>query len=252
MAKQESFIKLQGKVGDLSFFKTKNGYQARVKGGVSAVRIKNDPAYQRTRENNAEFTTVSGTAKSIRDVLRPMILLTHDPKMATRLTSRLFRMMKADTTGLRGERVVKAESFGILKDFNFNELAPLNNTLFIIATTGIDRVTGEVTLTLPEISPDVHLGKPKGATHFRFTLGAALLSLNQELENSVLAMSSSNYESTTTMLAPLTLSSSLPPGAASPIVMAFGVSFYQEVNGVYYSLNNGAFNALCIVAVDTL
>ena len=59
MATQESFIKLQGKVGDLSFFKTKNGYQARVKGGVSADRIKSDPAYQRTRENNVEFATVS-------------------------------------------------------------------------------------------------------------------------------------------------------------------------------------------------
>jgi hypothetical protein len=29
-----------------------------------------------------------------------------------------------------------------------------------------------------------------------------------------------------------------------------GIEFYQEVNGTYYSLKNGAFNALSIVQVD--
>jgi hypothetical protein len=250
MAKQESFIKLQGKVGDLSFFKTKNGYQARVKGGVSGDRIKNDPTYQRTRENNAEFTAVSLTAKSIRDLLRSMILLTHDPKMATRLSSRVFRMIKADADSIRGERKVKASSFGILKDFNFNESAPLNNTLFINAIPSIDRQTGIVTVSIPEINPEVHLGKPKAATHFRFNAGAALISLDQEIEISNLQTALSSYQLTRGTLAAMDLTCTLPANSISPIVLLFGVSFYQEVNGVYYSLNNGAFNALCIIAVD--
>jgi hypothetical protein len=29
-----------------------------------------------------------------------------------------------------------------------------------------------------------------------------------------------------------------------------GIEFYQEVNGQYYSLKNGAFNALNVVNVD--
>ena len=251
MAKQESFIKLQGKVGDLSFFKTKNGYQARVKGGVSPDRIKSDPAYQRTRENNVEFATVSSSAKNIRDVLRPMILSTSDPKMTTRLSSRLFRMIKVDTDSLRGQRKVTVSSFGLLRDFNFNESAPLNNTLFINVVPSIDRVTGVVELNVPEIIPQVHLGKPKAATHFRFTAGTALISLDQEMESSSLQLALSGYEPITTTLAPMVLTSTLPANAVNPILLVFGISFYQEVNGVYYSLNNGAFNALCIVAVDT-
>lgn len=251
MAKQESFIKLKGKVGDLSFFKTKNGYQARVKGGVSADRIKNDPAYQRTRENNAEFAAVSSSAKNIRDVLRSMILVTHDPKMATRLSSRLFRMMKADTDSLRGERTVKASSFGILRDFDFNESAPLNNTLFVKAVPSIDRSTGIIELNLPEINPEVHLSKPKTATHFRFTAGAALISANPEVESSSLVVALSGYESVKGTIAPSVLTNTLPANAISPMLLVFGISFYQEVNGVYYSLNNGAYNTLCIVAVDT-
>ncbi|SFG65915.1 hypothetical protein [Pedobacter insulae] len=251
MAKQESFIKLQGKVGDLSFFKTKSGYQARVKGGVSADRIKNDPAYQRTRENNAEFAAVSVAAKNIRDLLRSMILQTHDPKMATRLSSRLFRMMKADTSSLRGERKVTAASFGILKDFNFNEAAPLNNTLFVDAISSINRATGVVEMSLPEIKPEIHLAKPKAATHFRLTAGTALITLDQVVERSDLQLALSDYAPVTGTIPPMVLTGTLPPNAVGPIVLALGVNFYQEVNGVYYSLINGAFNTLCIVAVDT-
>lgn len=251
MAKQESFIKLQGRVGDLSFFKTKDGYQARTKGGVSADRIKSDPAFQRTRENNVEFATVSSSAKQIRDVLRPMILSTGDQKMATRLSSRLFRMLKADTGSLRGQRKVNANSFSLLKDFNFNESAPLSNTLFINALPSIDRERGVVALHVPEIIPQVHLAMPKAATHFRFAAGAALISLDQEIESSGLQLALSGYEPVTATLAPMVLTNTVPEDALSPILLVFGISFYQEVNGVFYSLKNGAFNALCVVAVDT-
>ncbi len=252
MAKQESFIKLKGKVGDLSFFKTKNGYQAREKGGVSADRIKNDPSYQRTRENNAEFKTVATTAKAIRDILRSMILQTRDPKMAVRLNSRLFRMIKSDSLSLRGERVVNAESFVVLKDFNFNEAAPLNNTLFVNTAQVVDRSSGVIELSMPELNAEVQLAKPKGATHCRFTAGAALISLDKQVEESAFSMATSDYETIAGTIAPITLSNSLPPGSVSPILVVYGVSFFQLVNGVYYSLNNGAFNALGIVAIDIL
>lgn len=250
MANQDSFIKLNGKMGDLSFFKTKDGYQVRTKGGVSADRIKNDPSYQRTRENNAEFAEVSNAAKKIRDVLRSMILLTHDSKMATRLTSRVFKMIKADVVSLRGERKVLPLSFSLLKDFNFNEGAPLNNTLFVTALPTIDRATGLVELSIPEIFPDVHLAKPKGATHFRLTTGAALINLDEDIEPSVMLMATSAYETLNTAIAPSVLSSNLPANSLGPILLVFGISFYQEVNTVFYTMNNGSYNALCTVAID--
>ena len=56
MARQKGIIKLKGSIGDVSFYKTKDGYLAREKSGVDKDRIKNDPAFQRTRENGAEFT----------------------------------------------------------------------------------------------------------------------------------------------------------------------------------------------------
>jgi len=252
MAQQDGIIKLNGKIGDLSFFKTKDGYQARSKGGVSAERIKTDPGFQRTRENNAEFSEVCSASKKIRDVLRGMILLTHDPKMATRLTGRVYKMMRADTENIRGERKVKPASFKVLKDFNFNETAPLNNTLFVTPAFSIDRVSGIVSLEIPAVIADVHLAKPKGATHYRITAGAALISLDEEVETSVLLMESSPYQLITKESLAETLTSNLPPNAVNPIGLVIGIGFYQEVNGLYYTLNNGAYNALCLVAVDTI
>lgn len=46
MARQAGIIKLKGKVGDMSFYKTKDGYLAREKGGVDKERIQNDPAFR--------------------------------------------------------------------------------------------------------------------------------------------------------------------------------------------------------------
>ncbi|MFT5252316.1 MAG: hypothetical protein ACI87N_001323 [Flavobacteriales bacterium] len=55
MARQKGIIKLKDTIGDITFYKTKDGHLAREKGGVDASRIASDPAFQRTRENGAEF-----------------------------------------------------------------------------------------------------------------------------------------------------------------------------------------------------
>ena len=49
MPKQRGIIKLDGTIGDITFYRTKDGYMAREKGGVSAERMQTDPAFERTR-----------------------------------------------------------------------------------------------------------------------------------------------------------------------------------------------------------
>ena len=46
------------------------------------------------------------------------------------------------------------------------------------------------------------------------------------------------------------LTASVNPNSTLPVVVVMGIEFYQEVNGEYYSLKNGAFNALNVVNVD--
>ncbi len=49
MAKLKSLIKIEGTLDDLTFYKGKEGFLVRSKGGVSKKRINNDPAFARTR-----------------------------------------------------------------------------------------------------------------------------------------------------------------------------------------------------------
>lgn len=248
MAQQESFIKLKGKIGDLTFFKTKTGYQAREKGGVSAERIANDPAYLRTRENNAEFGRACASSKKLRDVLRSIILLTSDSKMPNRLTSRVARIVKADTTNVRGERKVLPENVGMLKDFSFNAAALLNTTFFANYLTSFDRVTGEILIDLPAFNPEVAIAKPAGATHYQFNAAVANIDFEGEESTLVTANTSSSPLNTTVGAAQILLN--LPPNSTLPMLLIFGISFYQKVNSVNYSLNNGAYNAISVIAVN--
>jgi len=53
MAQQKGILPVKGTLGNLTFYKSKDGYLIREKGGLDAKRIASDPAFQRTRENNA-------------------------------------------------------------------------------------------------------------------------------------------------------------------------------------------------------
>jgi hypothetical protein len=255
MAQQESIIKLKGKIGDLTFYKTKDGYQARQAKGVDPQRIATDPNYQRTRENNAEFATGAAAAKRLRDTLRPMILLTYDPKMPGRLFSRVMRVVKADAVNDRGKRRVLPGNLGLLGQFGFNVAASLTNTLFIEPQCTVDRVAGTVALDIPSLVPKLTIAAPQGATHFQFNFGAAVVDFDTEGEGngSVMAIA----ESETSLLiaesfAGVTLTVELPPASDLPLFALFGISFYQEVNGKPYPLNNGAYNPIDIFRVDVV
>jgi hypothetical protein len=54
MARQNGIIKLKGTIGDITFTKPKTGTWLVKKGGIDAKNC-TDPAFQRTRENGAEF-----------------------------------------------------------------------------------------------------------------------------------------------------------------------------------------------------
>lgn len=248
MAQQESYIKLKGRIGDLTFYQTKNGYQARAKGGVSAERIAKDPAYQRTRENNSEFGAACKSAKKLRDILRPIILHTADPKMFNRLTSRFTRIVKADAENVRGARKVLPANLAMLKDFNFNEAALLTNTLFVGYTAVVDRLNGTATIQVPAFNPDAAIVAPKEATHYQFTAAAAMLDFDGD--TSAVVMVETPTLPLSGARAPQQLVMEIPTSTALPIMLIFGISFYQEMRGLHYPLIHGAYDAIMVIGID--
>ena len=102
MARQTGVIKLKGKVGDLSFYKSEGKDFARMKGGVDADRIKNDPNFARTRENGNEFGTAGKGGKLLRTALRGLLIKSADNRITSRLTKEMLKAVQSDAVNARG------------------------------------------------------------------------------------------------------------------------------------------------------
>jgi hypothetical protein len=248
MARQRGIIKLTGKVGDLSFYKTQDGYLAREKGGVDAARIKNDPAFARTRENGQEFGMAAKAGKLVRDAFRPLMMRAADGRVASRLTRLMTSIRLLDSTSARGERTV-ATAIAVqaakdrLKDFNFNRRAILKAVLFrpftVNTTTGV--------IEIADLVPANHVAAPSGATHVALT--AAWGKIDFTDDGYTVEMSNTVNLPIDSTLSTVTLTPANVPTGPGVDTFLLVVEFFQEVNGNQYSLNDGLYNALSIVDV---
>jgi hypothetical protein len=250
MARQKGIIKLQGQMGGVSFYKTgQDGFLAREKGGVDGERIKTDPAFERTRENGAEFGRAGAAGKLLRTSLRALILNASDSRMASRLTAEMVKVIQADVTNQRGKRNVIDGEAELLQGFEFNEDGKLTRTFFAPFDSVIDRVAGNLSINVPAFIPGNMIAAPQGATHVKLiTAGVEV-----DFENGVYVVNTS--QSAEIVLGPqneaaIALNNAVTPASTKPLFLVFGVEFYQDVNGVKYPLKNGAYNALGLVKVD--
>jgi hypothetical protein len=180
MAKQAGIIKLKGTIGDISFYKTKDGYLACGKGGVEKDRIENDPAFQRTRENGSEFGRAGNAGRIVRTAFKMLLLNTSDNRITSRLTREMIKVIQADSTNVRGERNVLNGNLKLLEGFEFNANAALGSTLYAGYTTNINRETGEAIVAIQEFVPQDNVVGPEGATHFSLITGGAEINFENE------------------------------------------------------------------------
>ncbi len=249
MAQQKGIIKLDGTIGGITFYKSKDGYLAREKGGVSAERIANDPNFQRTRENGAEFGRAGKAGKVLRTSLRALLQNASDSRVVSRLTTEMVKVIQADATNPRGLRNVIDGEAEMLQGFEFNINGKLGNTLYAPFTANIDRPTGELSVDIPAYVPANMIAAPGGTTHYKII--SAGVEIDFENETYVVADNSSAilpWDATATTA--LNLSNTVTAASTKPLFLVLGVEFYQEVNAQMYPLKNGAFNALALVKVD--
>ncbi|MBK7129085.1 MAG: hypothetical protein IPM74_03785 [Crocinitomicaceae bacterium] len=248
MARQKGIIKLKGKIGDISFYKTQDGHLAREKGGVDGERIANDPAFVRTRENGAEFGSSANSGKTLRDSIRTMMMTASDNRVVSRLTKVMTDIKNLDPTSERGKRnvgvaIALPAAKALLKNFNFNKKAILGSILF--QPFAVNTGTGEITIN--GLEPINDIAFPAGATHITikgswgkidFATGLYDVQLSNVV-NLPIDGTASN----------VVLNPAAAPSGAGTDLYLLQIEFFQEVNGVQYSLKNGAYNALSIVEV---
>lgn len=249
MGQQSGVIQIKGRVGNMSFYKSKDGFFVRMKGGVSGNRIATDPAFARTRENLAEFGRAGKAGKLLRHTLAMAISQAKDSNMSRRLTAGMMRALKADTTSPRGLRSVADGNTAFLEGFEFNIASPLSTTLFTPFTATIDRVAGTLTVELPPFTPNSAIASPAGATHFVLQAAGAELDFVNNVSNGNIA-SSGDLPLNGIPTAPLTLTVPVTVNSTGSLFLTLGISFAQIVNGEHYLLNNGSYNALALVKVS--
>jgi hypothetical protein len=248
MAKSNGIVKIEGTIEDLTFYKKDGVNYVRKKGGIPKDRISNDPKFERTRENNNEFGHSGSSGKLLRTALGSLVFKAKDGKLSSRLLQTMSRIKNLDTSSARGSRRVGvglegANGKSLLKGFDFNIKAPLKNVLF--APYVLDTATGVISLT--NFIAREQLLFPQGATHVSFQSCVLVL----DFETEVSEVSYSNVVSLPINLTPASVvvtPTSVPTGTGVQLFLLM-ISFYQEINGVAYSLRNEEYNVLHVIEV---
>ena len=246
MARLKGLLKIEGTLDNLTFYKTQDGHLVKTKSGVSGDRIANDPNFQRTRENGSEFGSSASAGKLLRSAVRILMMNASDNRVTSRLTQIMTQIKNYDTTSVRGERnvgigITDPMAQALLKGFDFNDSAILGSVVF--APYAVNPATGDI--AFPAFTPINDVYYPTGATHISLKSAFA----NVDFVNNTSAVEYSPVQNlaidgTNT---PFNLTPAGVPAGAGTKFYILTIEFFQEVNGIQYSLKNGAYNALNIV-----
>jgi len=249
MAQQKSILKLKGTIGGITFYKSKDGYLAREKGGVDASRIANDPGFARTRENGAEFANSASAGKLLRDTVRVLGKNASDGRVTARLTQMMAQIKNMDEANIRGERsaaegLAKEEAKALLNGFNFNQNATLGSVMH--SPFSVDAATGEIKIST--LVPQNDISLPSGATHVILKSGFA--SINFMTGESEMTVSDPIRIAIDETVQEVSLKPATAPEVVGTHIYLFSIDFVQSVNNVDYTLNNNSYNVLAIVGIE--
>ena len=248
MPKQNGFLKVEGTMGDVSFYKKGEDFFIRSKGGVSKERILTDPAFKRTRENGTEFGTITSAGRLFRNANAILIKKAYDGTLNTRLTHLLAKVKNADLVSVRGQRNITGglttpEGKAFLRGFDFNSRSQLRS--IFAAPYTLDIATGKLGLT--DFIPAEQVDAPPHATHVG--LQTAFVHVDFGTQLSEVAYSPMEILPVNMTSVNLSITPSLVPAATGTLFYVFLVEFWQEVNGVQYALNDKTVNALTVLEV---
>ncbi len=251
MARQNSLLKIDGTIGGMTFTRTKDGLLVKEKVPTTKNKFATSPKFQRTRENAQEFGMAGTSGKMLRDSIRSFMKNNCDGKVTSRLTQVMSYILKEDKTSTRGNRNVATGiktdiGKNFLLDFNFNINSLLGNVLY--KPVELDAATGKITIT--DLIPINEIEGPQGATHV--TIKSAFVSIDFNTGKADVKYSVPDNLQLDTTISTVTLQPAEVPVITTDTTTMhlLALEFYQEMNGVQYSLKNGAYNCLQIIEVQ--
>ena len=131
MATYESFIKLNGSIGDLVFYNLNGKNIVRKKSGFNKAAYKKSPTYEKVRQNSSEFGHCSKIGKLIRFCISKYIELADDALLYQRFAKTMTKIKDLDVENEKGKRSVKnglktKDGRVILQQFEFGDISNFN------------------------------------------------------------------------------------------------------------------------------
>ena len=179
-----------------------------------------------------------------------MLLNMNDSRMTSRLTKEMRKVIETDSHNPRGSRKISQGQLMSLNGFEFNNRSKLGSTFLAPFTPGIDRVQGKLKVDVDSFVPGTAVAAAKGATHCKLVVAGA----EADFDNSKYVVNSTRTPEI--MLdqqveAAQSLTVNVTAGTKLPVFIVFGIQFLQLVNGIFYPLQNGQYDAMAIVLTDS-
>lgn len=261
MSKQTGLIRLDGKIGGISFYKLNGEDLARIANGPSKEKILKDANFQRTRENNVEFGGSANVAKALRLAFANILPTMADGRLTSRLV-KLFKEINLTGTGARGERpFMITDNEILLLNFEFNKNTSFgsvfNAPFTFVSTTARDSAA----VTVAAFVPANYINAPAGATHFRLVTSIGVLSnyaydpatgRYEPLDATTNLLNASAYSAVFDLNDPSVTATMTATIAGSPtmsgdvaVIQTLGIEFFQRVGTTDYLLAQG--NAMKVI-----
>lgn len=258
MARNNSFVKLDGTLDNLTFYRRNGENLVKTKSSISRARIMNDPKFKRTRENMREFGGAATASKSFRTAFAGNCQKFGDMHMGSRMTGVMKQIVNGGT-GIRGERdIMIASSLELIRGFEFNKMETFDSRFY--RTTQLPVVSANrnsVTWELQPFMPDDSIRMPEGATHFSVVLAAGYVSdfeynisekaykpTDPEFDGMSGSVFSDAHELGDALTPVIELEVVLATGAVIPdsisVMVGIGITFYQSINTQLYELASGS------------
>lgn len=131
MATYKSIVEIKGAIDDLVFYNLNGIPVVRKKSGFNKDAYKNNPKYERVRENSSEFGHCSKVGKMLRQALHEYLEQCGDKYMYQAFAKVMTQIKDMDTQSNRGKRRVEIglkneNALSLLKEFQFGKIENVN------------------------------------------------------------------------------------------------------------------------------
>jgi hypothetical protein len=187
MAKIIAPFLIKGTIEDINFVVTAEGENyARMRGntGVTAEQFKNNPIYDRIREQGQEFGQCAKKSAIFRQLAFNFNQRAKDGSVAGRANKLLFEILQEDATQPQGKRTLTeglktSDGKEALLFFESNKIRPLKKVLKI----GWKYKPENRTFILSDFMPSQHLDWPEEATHVQIAIATANWDYEKDILN---------------------------------------------------------------------